>query len=211
MSDPEAPPVPQTRWNRLGAGGSEAAAYQRRFDDLAASGQDVHGEADLVESLVTAPARLLDAGCGTGRVAAELTRRGYRCTGVDAEADMISVARRRDPVTQYAVQDLASLDLDRPAFDLVLLAGNVVPLLWPGTLSEVVSRVVVHTRPGGWVLAGFGLDAAHLPRGCPVTAVEDYDAACLAAGLTTVTRHATWDRRPWSAETGYVVALHHRA
>lgn len=208
MSEPEVPGIPPTRWSRIAAAAGGAAAYQRRFDELAASGQDVHGEADLVASLVAAPARVLDAGCGTGRVAAELTRRGYRCTGVDAEPDMVSVARERDPATAYAVADLAALALDRPGFDLVLLAGNVIPLLGPGTLGQVMSRVAAHTRPGGQVVAGFGLDAAHLPPGCPVTTAEDYDAACLAAGLTPVTRHATWAGQPWTAGTGYLVALH---
>ncbi len=73
-----------------GSGG--AAAYQRRFDDLEASGLDVHGEARLVASLVSPPARVLDAGCGTGRVATALARFGYRCTGVDADLEMMRVA-----------------------------------------------------------------------------------------------------------------------
>ncbi|MEO7070856.1 MAG: class I SAM-dependent methyltransferase, partial [Nostocoides sp.] len=149
-----------------------------------------------------------DAGCGTGRVAAELSRRGYHCTGVDADDDMISVARQRDPSSEYYVQDLATLDLDDQAFDLVLLAGNVVPLLGPGTLAHVMGRVVRHVRPGGQVVAGFGLDPAHLPPRCPVTPLAAYDQACLAAGLTPRTTFATWDRHRWTRESGYVVALH---
>src|SRR3954468_16647669 len=61
-----------TRW--------EGDAYQRRFDELASSGIDVHGEATFVmgRGVVNrgvegrAPTSVLDAGCGTGRVAIEL-------------------------------------------------------------------------------------------------------------------------------------------
>ena len=67
--------------------------YQRRFDALAASGMDVHGEADFVMRF--APATVLDAGCGTGRVAVELARRGCTVVGVDADASMLATARAR--------------------------------------------------------------------------------------------------------------------
>ena len=200
--------APRTRWSELAAERGDAAAYQRRFDALAASGRDVHGEADLVTALLEPPNAVLDAGCGTGRVAAELTRRGFACTGVDADADMVSVARDRDPDTSYEVQDLSVLTLPGRAFDLVLLAGNVVPLLAPGTLTTVLARVAAHARPGGLVVAGFGLDAAHLPPRCPVTPLAAYEQACLDARLTPVARFATWDQQDWTPETGYVVALH---
>ncbi|MEQ1788221.1 MAG: SAM-dependent methyltransferase, partial [Acidimicrobiales bacterium] len=48
--------------------------YQARFDRLAAAGDDVHGEATFVRAY--APRSVLDAGCGTGRVAIELARGG---------------------------------------------------------------------------------------------------------------------------------------
>ena len=65
--------------------------YQRQFDALAASGMDVHGEADFVMRF--APATVLDAGCGSGRVAVELARRGCAVVGVDADASMLATAR----------------------------------------------------------------------------------------------------------------------
>ena len=71
------------------------AAYDRRFDDLASAGVDVHGEADLVDSYQ--PGSVLDAGCGTGRVAIELARRGRTVVGVDVDAAMLEAARRKAP------------------------------------------------------------------------------------------------------------------
>jgi SAM-dependent methyltransferase len=207
---PELPelPEPRTRWSEVSGGPGAATAYQQRFDDLAASGVDIHGEARFVESLLPAPARVLDAGCGTGRIATQLTLLGYTCVGVDIDPDMVAVAQRRDPATRWVRQDLSRLALRTQAFDLAVLAGNVVPLLAPGTLLPVVQRVAGHLRPGALLVAGFGLDAAHLPPGVPVTRVTDYDVACDLAGLSPVRRYATWDREPWHIDAGYVVAVH---
>ncbi len=72
------------RW--LAEAGGRSDTYDRRWEELAAAGQNVHGEADLVESL--APRSVLDAGCGTGRVAVELARRGIDVVGVDLDASL---------------------------------------------------------------------------------------------------------------------------
>src|SRR5918997_5184872 len=57
-----------TRWNDADA--PRGDEYDARWSQLAAAGQNVHGEADLVEELLreTGGTRVLDAGCGTGRV-----------------------------------------------------------------------------------------------------------------------------------------------
>ena len=199
---------PRTRWSEVSGGIGAATAYQRHFDEMARQGLDVHGEAALVESLVPPPARILDAGCGTGRVATQLTALGYHCVGVDADADMIAVAEKRDPSTVWVQQDLSRLQLRSQAFDLAILAGNVIPLLAPGTLLAAVERIAAHVQPGGLVVAGFGLDAAHLPPGIPVTPLADYDRACTVAGLSFLRRHSTWDRQPWRPDSTYVVSIH---
>ncbi|MFM2071639.1 MAG: hypothetical protein RLZZ623_1902, partial [Actinomycetota bacterium] len=62
--------------------------YEARFTD-----HDAHGEADCIAAF--GPATVLDAGCGTGRVAMELHRRGIDVVGVDLDADMLERARRR--------------------------------------------------------------------------------------------------------------------
>ncbi|HEV7171462.1 class I SAM-dependent methyltransferase [Pedococcus sp.] len=203
-------PEPRTRWSEVSGGLGGATAYQQRFDDLAASGVDIHGEAAFVESLLPAPARVLDAGCGTGRVATQLTSLGYDCVGVDADAEMVAVAERRDPATRWVRQDLSRLELRTQAFALAILAGNVIPLLAPGTLLEAVERLTAHLEPGGLLVAGFGLDTDHLPPGCPVTPLADYDRACEVAGLSFLRRYASWDRASWRPDAGYAVSVHRR-
>src|SRR5436190_334608 len=75
--------------------------YERRWDRLAADGQDIHGEANLVMSF--GPDSVLDAGCGTGRMAQELAQRGVAVVGVDLDGDMLAVARRRAPEVPWVL------------------------------------------------------------------------------------------------------------
>jgi len=211
---------PVTRWAEL-AGSVSGADYAARFARLAASGQDVHGEATFCAALVPAPAWVLDAGCGTGRVAIRLAELGYRTVGVDMDSSMLAEARRARPDLPWVTADLAGLpalsrlrelagldaaDSPEAGFDLAVAAGNVIPLLAPGTLDTTVQRLAAVLAPGGLLVAGFGLDAAHLPARCPVTPAADYLAACAAAGLEEAHRYGTWDGGDESA--GYLVSVH---
>ncbi len=207
---------PATRWQEL-AGRTSGAEYAARFSRLAAAGRNVHGEADFCAALVPAPALVLDAGCGTGRVAIRLAEQGYRVVGVDVDASMLGEARRARPELRWLAADLAGLpgfaELTAPewagdGFDLVVAAGNVIPLLAPGTLTGTVRRLAGVLAPGGLLVAGFGLDAAHLPVGCPVTPVADYQAACARAGVAEIGRYGGWDGAAESA--GYLVSVHRR-
>ncbi len=170
--------------------------YQARFDQLAASGTDVHGEAGFVTTY--APTSVLDAGCGTGRVAIELARRGIEVVGADVDPSMLATARARAPELTWVDADLTALDLGR-TFDLVVLAGNVPLFTPPGTQDALVRRCAAHVGPAGHLVAGFQLD-----RGYPL---DDWDASCAAAGLELVERFATWDRLPYEGGS-YAVSVH---
>lgn len=171
--------------------------YQRRFDELAASGRDVHGEADLVHSFE--PASVLDAGCGTGRVAIELARRGVHVTGVDADPSMVDTARRRAPELRWLVRSVTDLDLDE-RFDVVVMAGNVPLFTPPGTEAALVAGCARHLAGDGRLIAGF-----QLGRGYGLT---EHDAHCAAAGLELEHRWATWDRAPFVQGGDYAVSVH---
>ena len=62
--------------------------------------------------------------------------------------------------------------------------------------------------PGGVVVCGFGLDAAHLPGDCPPTALADVDAAFGRVGLDAVIRYGTWDGGAFDPADGYAVTLY---
>lgn len=168
--------------------------YQRRFDDLAATGADVHGEAAFVRAYE--PATVLDAGCGTGRVGIELARHGIEVVGVDVDASMLATARTRAPGITWVESDLAELDLGR-VFDVVVMAGNVPLFTAPGTEAALVAGVARHV--GRLLVAGFSLDRGYT--------VADYDKHAAAAGLSLVERFATWDREPFKGGD-YAVSVH---
>lgn len=160
----------------------DPAAYDARWSGL----ENPHGEADLVAGY--GPRSVLDGGCGTGRVAVELARRGIAVLGVDADAGMVDAARAKAPDLEWVTADLA--DLERPErFDVVVLAGNVVP--FATRRAEVVAACARHLAPGGRLVAGFSLRPDWPP-------LADYDGWCAAAGLVLEDRFATWDRAPYA-------------
>ncbi|QWC86627.1 class I SAM-dependent methyltransferase [Nocardioidaceae bacterium] len=208
----------KTRWDMLReARGLTAQAYAEDVAPSPESAGQAHGEADLVASVVPPGARVLDAGCGTGRVAVRLAELGYRVVGVDSDAEMLDVARAASEHVTWVHQDLAALDLgpggavEEGPFEVVLLAGNVVPLVAEGTLGDVAAHCATQLARSGVVVAGFGLDEEHLPGDVPVTSFEAWDAACTDAGLELSRRYATWDGDAWDdGASGYVVAVHAR-
>jgi len=176
------------------------ATYDKRFADLAAAGHDMHGEVALVESY--RPTRVLDAGCGTGRVAIELDRRGHQVVGIDLDPDMLAAARQKAPQLTWRQEDLAdpALDLGH-TFDLIVLAGNVLIFVSPGTEGQVIAGLARHLGPGGRLLAGYTLT----PGGFDVAT---HDRLAAAVGLELEDRWSTWDRVAFSDGATYAVSVH---
>lgn len=209
------PPAAATRWAEA-TGGEAGEDYARRIaaatEAARAQGKDVHGEARFVHDLGGPQARVLDAGCGTGRVAIALADMGHAVLGVDADLSMLRVAADAAPKIPFWLSDLAELDVPQAAiaggFDVVVMAGNVVPYLAEGSLPAVLMELARVTKRGGHVVAGFGIDPADLPAGLPVTELAEYDAAAAAAGLEQVGRYAGWDREPFTPEATYAVSVH---
>lgn len=181
--------------------------YDDRWRALAAAGHDIHGEASLVASLLPSagsrPAKILDAGCGTGRIAIELARRGFDTVGVDVDRSLLEAARVKAPDLVWIEADLAAMgdDVATGPFDGVVVAGNVMIFVAPGSEGAVVANLAARLAPGGLLVAGFQLDATR------ITALE-YDEHALAAGLELVAQWSTWDRAPFSAGDSYLVAVH---
>ncbi len=198
---PDDLPPPATRWAATAA--PRGDDYDRRWDELAAAGHDPHGEASFVGRF--APARVLDAGCGTGRVARELARHGVTVVGVDADPSMLATARAKSPELPWVLADLATLTLaDEAPFDVVVLAGNVMIFVHPGTEGAVLTNLAAHTAPGGVVIAGFQLQPGGLD-------LPTYDALAAAAGLELLERWATWSCDPFEPPgAGYAVSVHRR-
>lgn len=181
-------------WSVLGRDPEE---YDRRFSEEERAGREMHGEADFVQSL--GRGSVLDAGCGTGRVAIELARRGLEVEGVDLDEAMLGAARRKAPDITWHLADLATLDLGR-RFEVVVLAGNVMIFLTPGTEAAVVSALARHLVEDGLLVAGFKLNGT--------LDLATYDSHCQEAELELAGRWATWDRDPWTETGDYAVSAH---
>jgi SAM-dependent methyltransferase len=192
-----------TRWQSTNA--PRGDDYDARWRALAAGGQNVHGEADLVEALLreSGGTRVLDAGCGTGRVTIEMAERGFSVVGVDVDPDMLSAARAKRPELPWVEADLTDLARVVDAeFDVALLAGNVLIFVRPGTEGDVVRAVGERVAPGGLLVSGFSIRADRLP-------LNRYDELAARAGLQQVARWATWSREPFTGGD-YAVSVHRR-
>ena len=186
--------------------------YDAPYEARAAAGFDVHGEAVLVEKLLysdlnqttsSPPYRVLDAGCGTGRMAIELARRGINVVGVDMDDVMLRHARQKAPQLDWRLADLSSVEL-AASFDAIVLAGNVMIFLTPGTESATVANMARHLKPGGLLVAAFELTA---PPWSLLT-LDAYEQWTQAAALTPAARWSTWEQLPWSDADSYVVMVH---
>jgi len=178
------------------------ADYDSRWTAMEAAGESIHGEADLVSLLLASyghgpGASVLDAGCGTGRVAIELDRRKISVVGVDLDPDMLAQAEARAPDLRWFQGDLCDADLGRK-FDLIVMAGNVMIFVAPGTEATVLTNMARHLEPDGLILAGFQLGRLSL---------HDYDRHAAAAGLTLAGRWGTWEQERYR-DGNYAVSLH---
>ncbi len=202
MSSDTSSAAPLPRW--VTAHGPEHSHwYVDRFRQMAAQGADLAGEARLVDALVPVRSRVLDAGCGPGRVGAELHARGHRVVGVDIDPVLIAAAQEDHPGPTWLVADLATLDLTgEPGyepFDGAVIAGNVMPYLAPGTGARVLTAVARHLRPDAPVAVGFGLDRGYT--------LDAFDADAQLASLRIENRFATWDLREWTPSSPFAVTV----
>lgn len=186
--------------------------YDAPYAARAAAGQDVHGEANLIERLLNSteyhapaalPYRVLDAGCGTGRIAIELARRGFEIVGVDLDDVMLTQARSKAPQLDWRLGDLSIIALDA-AFDAIVMAGNVMIYLTPGTEAATLANMARHLKPGGLLIAAFELT----PQRWTKLTIDSYGAMAEAAGLRKIARWSTWEQAPWNSDDRYAVSVH---
>ena len=191
--------VEPSAWTQITqADPGHSAAYVARFRALAAQGADLAGEARLVDAMLPRGARVLDAGCGPGRVGAVLHAAGHTVVGVDADPVLVEAAEADHPGPRWIVGDLAELDLpDR--FDGIVCAGNVMAFLAPGTRREVLRRLAAHLVPDGRAVFGFGAG-----RGYPF---EEFLDDARASGWAVDVLLSTWDLRPYRPDADFLVAV----
>ena len=196
--------VDKSEWVRITeADPNHSSWYIERFRTMAAQGRDLDGEARLVHAMAPRGGRILDAGCGPGRVAGRLAALGHEVIGVDVDAELIAAAEQDHPGPTYLVGDLAELDLAASGVDgdvdVVVCAGNVMTFLAVSTRRLVLARMAAHLRPGGRIAVGFGTDRGY--------DLEEFRADVADVGLTVDVALSTWDLRPLTDDSAFVVAI----
>lgn len=133
----------------------------------------------LLEVLAPQPGeRILDLGCGTGRLTAEIAGSGARVLGLDSSPDMLGQARQNYPQLKFILADATNFRFDEP-FDAVF---SNAALHWVKNGEGAVESIAAALRPGGRFIAEFG------GKG---------NIASILAALEAVLGAAAGERCPW--------------
>ena len=105
-------------------------------------------EEPVVRNLLSAQpvGEALDAACGTGRHAEYLTSLGHSVIGIDANDDMLAVAKAKVPAARFKTGDLTSIPLKTDAVDLVTCSLSLTHCPDLGPPLKEIGRVL---RTGG--------------------------------------------------------------
>ncbi len=178
---------------------SHSQNYARRWRMLAAQGKDIHGEARLADAMSERHSRILDAGCGTGRVGGELARRGHEVVGVDVDPLLIEHAEHDFPDVEWVVGDLSADDIPEGDFDLAVSAGNVMGFLAEDGREPALRNIFQSLKPGGRFVVGFGSG-----RGWTF---EDFLTTAESVGFQVDSTFSSWDLRVFTATSTFLVAV----
>lgn len=193
-----------SQWEKIvEADPAHSTRYVERFRTMAARGQDIVGEARLIDAMLVRGSRVLDAGCGPGRVGGHLHDAGHEVVGVDVDPVLIDAAEHDHPGPTWLVGDLADLDLPArgvtAGFDVIVCAGNVVTFVAPSTRRDVLAGFARHVGPDGRVVVGFGAG-----RDYPFA---DFLDDATSSGLSVDVLLSTWDLRPFTDDSDFLVAV----
>ena len=184
-------------------------AYDTVANDYATYLPDTRAEASLdlamidafIEAVGTgADVRVLDAGCGTGRMSRYVADRGCRVEGVDLSSNMVAMARRDHGDLVFTVGSLTDLPYPNDQFAGVMLWYSIIHTP-PSGQQQIFDEVARVLRPGGHVIVGFqagegsrDLSQAYRQFGHEILlerhlySADHVAARMLAAGLSEVCR-----------------------
>lgn len=163
MTEPQFPDAPDTMNEAMSLGGDPArlAAY---YDSWAQNydadvGEHGYGLPPMIVQLAqqfrppTEDTVVLDVGCGTGLVGAELAAGGYRTIdGVDLSPEMIEVARARSIYRSLT----AAVDITKPVSPELESHADIVTVAGVFTVGhvppEALPNVLTMTKPGGFLI-----------------------------------------------------------
>lgn len=172
--------------------------YARRWQAMIDRGDDIDGEARLIDAMVPRNARILDAGCGQGRLGGYLAARGHEVVGVDVDPVLIGYARDLNADAEWHVVDLCEGPVPT-GFDLVVSAGNVMGFLPESGRRDALANIADAVTDDGRVVIGFGAG-----RGW---GFDDFMATAAEVGLEPENVYESWDLQPFTEDSDFLVAV----
>ncbi|WP_026535142.1 class I SAM-dependent methyltransferase [Arthrobacter sp. H14] len=200
----------ETRWERPDHAGIRKQ-FEDRFRQMHDEGTDTAGEARFIDMLLDRGSTVLDAGCGTGRLTAELNLRGHLCIGVDKDPKLLKTAKElhgpghdflRSDLVDVTGEWLAAGGLPR-TYDLIAAIGNVMAYLAPGSEIQVLRNFAALLTDGGRLVTGFAADRDYT--------LEQFDDDASAAGFRVEHRFGSWQLAAFDDDADWATTVLRRS
>ena len=136
-----------------------AAGQYDRWISLLTLRQDIAMRDYIIQNLIPHRGRILDIGCGTGKLLIEAGRRGAKGVGIDMNQQMLSIAQRASEKRnlgrrlKFVIGDALKLDISEDLFDLVV-STLMISELQPAELNLFVENAAKFVKPGGIIAIG---------------------------------------------------------
>lgn len=195
-------------WNDLTRNNpAHSENYAARWKRFVAEGKDIDGEARFIDALSPRGAKILDAGCGTGRVGGTLLERGHTVAGIDLDPKLIAHANNDFPDGEWHVGDLGAATLYdetdfghlRESFDVVFSVGNVLGFIDPVDRDNAIANLYAPLRPGGRAVLAFGAG-----RGWGFGEFLD---SCTEAGFAQDLLLSSFNIEPFDTDSDFLIAV----
>ena len=158
----------------------QSYAYLAQFYDKLSDFDHTTWCAYLMDIMEVQPGKhrlLVDLGCGTGALTAQLSRAGFTVIGVDASAEMLQLAREAAISTrqkiQFVQQNVLALQLHKPA-DVICANCDVVNYLPQADVLPFLKKVHAWLKPGGVFLFDVTTQYQYRQQ-CGVYALDEED------------------------------------
>ncbi|QJW99803.1 class I SAM-dependent methyltransferase [Frigoriglobus tundricola] len=140
------PGVDRGLWNYLHAN-EMVAGYDEQMRESPLARADIA----FCERSFTPPGRLLDLGCGTGRLCAHFAAKGFDCVGVDLSEEMLAKARTNVPPASFLQANLVELtELPDQSFDSAACLFSTLGMVrGAGNRAKVMANAFRVLKPGG--------------------------------------------------------------
>ena len=158
-------------------------------------------EARLIDAMAQRESRILDAGCGQGRLTGFLTDRGHTVVGFDVDPVLIDIAKEANPDATFYVGDLSTDEIPESDFDLIVSAGNVMGFLAPEGRQPALDHLYRALKNGGRAVIAYGSGPGR------AWSFPEFFANAETAGFVVEHKCSSWELDPYTDRSEFLVAV----